>query len=109
MVGVEDLEFGQRVGAILTLRSDYQDECGGGKAEEGEEGQLTITKVRDDLRARLAGYKLPTLLRVLEGELPKTASGKVLKRELGKKCFPAGWEEMEEVSIWRGKAAGAKL
>lgn len=106
MVGVDDLEFGQRVGAIVTLRDD-QDLVSLGR-EEGGQG-LTIGKLRDDLRDRLAGYKLPTLLRVLEGELPKTASGKVVKKVLGMEVFPVpGWGGDAKVTAWKAKQ-GPKL
>jgi len=40
-------------------------------------------------RARLAHYKSPTRVEVLE-ELPKSASGKILKRELRRLLIPTG-------------------
>ncbi|TID22200.1 fatty-acyl-CoA synthase [Venturia nashicola] len=94
VVGVQDEEFGQRVGAILTLHPEAF-----GGPDSGE--ALTIEVLRKDLRARLARYKMPTLLRVVEGELPKTASGKILKKVLGEKYFPQGYERISEVQIWR--------
>lgn len=81
VVGVEDEEFGQRVAALVSLRQDQ------------EQQELKISKLRADLRNRLTGYKLPTLLRIVEGELPKTSTGKVLKRVLGPKFFPPNWEQ----------------
>ncbi|KAH8879724.1 acetyl-CoA synthetase-like protein [Thozetella sp. PMI_491] len=74
VVGVPDEEFGQRVAAIAVLRKMKS---------------LSLTKLRDDLRASLSGYKLPTLLYVAD-ELPKTISGKVQKRALGKDIFESG-------------------
>jgi len=66
--------------------------------------QFTLEKLRSDLRLRLAGYKLPTLLVVVEGELPKTPSGKVLKKVLGPRYFPADYPSSNpDVQIWRGK------
>ncbi|KAG9186367.1 malonyl-CoA/methylmalonyl-CoA synthetase [Alternaria panax] len=50
---------------------------------------LTIDDLRRDLRERLAGYKLPTLLRFADRELPKTVTGKVQKKILGPRFFPA--------------------
>lgn len=44
---------------------------------------LTINDLRRDLRERLAGYRLPTLLRVINGEFPNAATGKVQKKVLG--------------------------
>jgi len=101
--GVADDEFGQRVAAVVTLRADQTRYAttGGGR-------RLSLDGLRRDLRERLAGYKLPTLLRVVEGELPKGQSGKVLKRMLGPRLFPSpGWEGDAEVQVWVGKKAGA--
>lgn len=98
VVGVEDEEFGQRVGAVITLRDDqelYTVGTGRGKP-------LDLETLRNHLGSSLARYKLPTLLRILEGELPKTASGKVLKKILGPQLFPVpGYDKIEEVMIWR--------
>ncbi|KAL5339985.1 hypothetical protein BJX70DRAFT_397222 [Aspergillus crustosus] len=122
VVGVDDEEFGQRVGAVVVLKegyfgSDAQDETRGGAEVEvddnpGEEVKrpLTIEKLRNDLRRKLAGYKLPTLLRVVEGEIPKTATGKVQKKVLGPRYFPKGYREGDsEVQVWKMKGKGAKL
>ena len=43
--------------------------------------RVTNEAVRQHCRERLAAYKVPTEFRV-EHELPKNASGKILKREL---------------------------
>lgn len=96
-MGVSDEEFGQRVGAVISLRQD--------RIPSLEHGQLTLQKLRTDLRGRLVGYKMPTLLRVVEGDLPKTASGKVLKKILGPKYFPKGYEVDYNVQVWRGGKA----
>lgn len=82
VVGVEDEEFGQRVAALVSLRKDQDVQ------------ELSINRLRTDLRDKLAGYKMPTLLRVVEDELPKTATGKVLKRVLGPKFFPSNWSSI---------------
>jgi malonyl-CoA/methylmalonyl-CoA synthetase len=96
VVGVPDDEFGQRVGAVLTLRSDAA-------AQEFYRewnrvfGKVDLGELREDLQARLAGYKLPTLLCVVEGEIPKSATGKVVKRTLGPEYFRPNYEEDPEV------------
>lgn len=59
---------------------------------------ITLEKLRSDLRSRLAGYKLPTILRVVR-ELPKSASGKVVKRILGGKFFSR--LEDSDVQVWQ--------
>ena len=101
VVGVADEEFGQRVAALISLQDDeltevFKDGGGGGDLELG----LTITKLRRDLRDRLAGYKMPTLLRIVEGELPKTATGKVQKKILGPEFFPVDYHTCPDVQQW---------
>lgn len=87
VVGVEDEEFGQRVGAVVAVKN--------GK-------ELTLAKLRNDLRGQLAGYKLPTLLRVVQGELPKGATEKVQKKVLGPQLIPSpGYEDIQEVQVWK--------
>lgn len=50
--------------------------------------QVTIEELRAFARTRLAGYKLPTSVDVVE-ELPRNASGKILKKELRLRYWPA--------------------
>ncbi|KAJ9605859.1 hypothetical protein H2200_009708 [Cladophialophora chaetospira] len=97
IVGVEDEEFGQRVGAIVGVKSDAS-------AKE-----VTIERLRKDLRSELAAYKLPTLLRVVEGELPKGGTGKIQKKVLGPEMFPADWRDRKKVQYWESKKGQAKL
>lgn len=75
VVGVEDEEFGQRVAAAVVLRDDLRQ-------------SLTLDELRADLRGSLAGYKMPTLLRVVK-EIKKNATGKAIKKVLVKELFPA--------------------
>lgn len=91
VVGVEDEEFGQRVGAIVAL-----------KPKSGIPGDdLRLDTLRQDLRKELASYKLPTLLRVVgTGELPKGGTGKVQKKILGPQLFPGNWRDLSEVQSW---------
>ncbi|KAL2004806.1 hypothetical protein VTN00DRAFT_3079 [Thermoascus crustaceus] len=103
VVGVADEEFGQRVAAAVTLReyqSEYVYATGGGRGEGEGKRRLTIEDLRRHLRSKLAGYKLPTLLRVVEGEFPKTASGKVLKKVLGPRYFHAVYRRDPGVQVW---------
>jgi malonyl-CoA/methylmalonyl-CoA synthetase len=58
---------------------------------------LTLADLRKDLSPILPGYKLPTYLRIVR-ELPKTATGKVLKKDLTGKIFPS--EGHSEIQIW---------
>ena len=92
VAGVEDEEFGQRVAALVSLRKDQDVQ------------DLNINRLRDDLRQSLAGYKMPTLLSIVDGEIPKGGTGKVLKKVLGPKFFPPNWAKMESVQAWYPQA-----
>jgi fatty-acyl-CoA synthase len=67
VVGLPDERYGELVAAVIVAR-------GAGSVPSLEE-------LRDGGRSELAGYKLPRRLIVLP-ELPRNASGKVLKREI---------------------------
>jgi len=71
--GVEDQDFGQRLFAFVVLKP----------GEEAGEDQLKAY-----VKANLARYKVPRDIRFID-ELPRNATGKVLKREL-KKVATAG-------------------
>lgn len=97
VVGVDDEELGQRVAAAVLLDKRPNRSQGLGQ-------RLTIDRLRTDLRTKLPGYKLPTLLRVVDGELPKGPTGKIQKKILGPKLFPVpGWMEIREVQVWSRK------
>jgi len=64
--GVEDEQFGQRLAAVVVVR---------GTAELSEDD------VKRFVKSNLAGYKVPRDVRFVD-ELPRTSTGKVLKREL---------------------------
>jgi acyl-CoA synthetase (AMP-forming)/AMP-acid ligase II len=66
VIGVEDEEFGQRLKAFVVLEED-------GAAGEDD--------LRAHVKANLASYKTPREIEFLD-ELPRNATGKVLKREL---------------------------
>jgi fatty-acyl-CoA synthase len=66
VVGVPDTVFGERVRAVAVLR---------------EGASLSIGTLREWAGSQLAGYKLPAEL-VTVGELPRNASGKVIKQQL---------------------------
>jgi malonyl-CoA/methylmalonyl-CoA synthetase len=96
VVGVSDEEFGQRVGAVIAVKP--------------QAAKLTLQQLRADLRQSLAGYKLPTILRVVEGELPKGVTGKVQKKVLGPELIPSpGYELLPEIQVWRRSKQGVRL
>ncbi len=66
VIGVADEEFGQRLKAFVVLAKD---------AEVSEED------LRAHVKANLASYKAPREVEFLD-ELPRNATGKILKREL---------------------------
>jgi fatty-acyl-CoA synthase len=66
VIGVEDSEFGQRLKAFVVVK-------------EGLE--LSEADLKAHVKANLAGYKTPREVEFLV-ELPRNATGKVLKREL---------------------------
>jgi acyl-CoA synthetase (AMP-forming)/AMP-acid ligase II len=66
VIGVEDAEFGQRLKAFVVATAE---------AEVSEEELVAHVK------ANLAGYKAPREIEFLD-ELPRNATGKILKREL---------------------------
>ena len=69
VVGVEDKDFGQRLKAFVVT-------SGGAELSEDE--------VKNYVKDRLARYKVPREVEFLD-ELPRNATGKVLKRELQEK------------------------
>jgi malonyl-CoA/methylmalonyl-CoA synthetase len=89
VLGVDDEEFGQRVGAVISLKPSAT--------------SLTINQLRAELRTELAAYKLPTLLRVVREELPKGGTGKVQKKLLGPAMFPSHWRQVPEVQSWKSE------
>jgi fatty-acyl-CoA synthase len=68
MVGVPDADFGQRLRAFVVVAGD---------------ASVTETDIRDHVKANLARFKVPRDVIFLD-ELPRNATGKVLKRELAK-------------------------
>jgi fatty-acyl-CoA synthase len=69
VLGVDDEQFGQRLRAFVVLES--------GRDSSADE-------LKDHVKANLARYKVPREIVFLE-ELPRNATGKVLKRELAKR------------------------
>jgi acyl-CoA synthetase (AMP-forming)/AMP-acid ligase II len=74
VVGVPDPAYGEQVGAIVQRASGWD--------EKALEAELTAS-----LAARLARFKIPTRYFIIDEDLPRTATGKVLKRELRQTYF----------------------
>jgi len=75
VVGVPDANYGEAVGAILQVRPENL-------------GDRTAGDILASLDGRLARFKIPSVVRLTDEDLPRTATGKVLKRELRATYFP---------------------
>jgi fatty-acyl-CoA synthase len=64
--GVEDARFGERLRAVVVLRPGHE---------------LDARGVQDHVKRNLAAYKVPRDVDFVS-ELPRTSTGKVLKRDL---------------------------
>jgi acyl-coenzyme A synthetase/AMP-(fatty) acid ligase len=69
VVGIPDAALSNKIKAFVTLKSGIQ------------ASDTLATQIREYVRAVIAPYKVPQELEFL-GELPKTANGKILRREL---------------------------
>ncbi|MFN7948681.1 MAG: long-chain-fatty-acid--CoA ligase [Blastocatellia bacterium] len=67
VIGVPDDKWGEAVRAIVTLRAG---------------ANLTERELIDYCAARLADYKVPKSVEIRASELPKSGTGKILKKEL---------------------------
>lgn len=68
VVGISDEVWTQRVAALVSVTPDRKD--------------LTLNDLRSDLKEILAGYKIPTILKILPDGIPKNYMGKVNKVNL---------------------------
>jgi long-chain acyl-CoA synthetase len=67
IIGIPHDRLGEEVGAVVRARDGVK---------------ITEEDVREHVAARLASFKVPARVWITEDELPRNASGKVLKREL---------------------------
>jgi long-chain acyl-CoA synthetase len=67
VIGVPDEKWGEAVKAIVTLKDG---------------SSLTESELIGFCASRLADYKVPKSVEIRDGELPKSATGKILKKEL---------------------------
>jgi long-chain acyl-CoA synthetase len=73
VVGLPHQDYGEEVAAVIQVAA--------------EDLGLPTDEIRESLADRLARFKIPTAIRLVEGELPRTATGKILKRELRTRYF----------------------
>jgi acyl-CoA synthetase (AMP-forming)/AMP-acid ligase II len=69
VVGLPHPHYGEEVGAVIQVSPD-------------DPAQDLPDVLRQALAEKLARFKIPTAIRVTSSDLPRTATGKVLKREL---------------------------
>jgi len=67
IIGIPHDRLGEEVGAVIRVRDG---------------ASVNETDVKDHVGARLAAFKVPVKVWIVKEELPRNASGKVLKREL---------------------------
>ncbi|PNS21859.1 hypothetical protein CAC42_457 [Sphaceloma murrayae] len=79
VVGLPSVSWGQKVAAVVVL-------TGKGRAAGRRGGALGVLDLRRLLKERLAPYKIPQDLLVVES-IPRNAMGKVNKKELVRACF----------------------
>jgi malonyl-CoA/methylmalonyl-CoA synthetase len=72
VVGIEDPDWGQIVGAIISLKS-----------EETSSGKFNLAMLQEWCKERMASYKVPRRLLIVS-QIPRNAMGKVNKKELVK-------------------------
>jgi long-chain acyl-CoA synthetase len=68
--GIPDPKWGELVAAAVVLRSGTE---------------LSVEELQHHCRARIAAYKIPRHVEFMTEELPKSGSGKILKRVLREK------------------------
>jgi long-chain acyl-CoA synthetase len=65
--GIPDERLGEQVAAAIYLRPDHE---------------VTVEELQAHVRERLAAFKVPTHVELVESTLPRNASGKILKRSI---------------------------
>ncbi|KAI4127125.1 MAG: hypothetical protein LQ338_003367 [Usnochroma carphineum] len=79
VLGVASPQWGQKVAAVVVLHPDHAQTGRGGKT-------WGVMDMRRALKDRLANYKIPQELKVLDS-IPKNAMGKINKKALVKETF----------------------
>ena len=75
VIGIPDPEVGEKILAVIALKDEY-------------EGQVTSEDIISWCKSRLAHYKVPREVKIVD-ELPKSAVGKILKREIRERYISA--------------------
>jgi long-chain acyl-CoA synthetase len=70
VIGVSNLDLGEEVAAVVVLK---------------EGADIDSKNIQDYVKKRVAPYKYPRIIRIDRNPLPKSGSGKILKKEIRKK------------------------
>ena len=68
--GIAHQDLGEEVAAVVVLK---------------EGAQIGSDEIREFVKQRVAPYKYPRIIQIVEDSLPKSGSGKILKKEIRKK------------------------
>jgi len=71
--GVPHEDLGEEVAAVLVLK---------------EGAKIDTKRIQEYVKERVAPYKYPRIIKIVKEPLPKTGSGKILKKEI-KKHYPS--------------------
>ncbi|MER5309891.1 class I adenylate-forming enzyme family protein [Streptomyces sp. NPDC002773] len=85
VLGVPHALLGEEVVAVVRLRAGA-----GAGAGPGADPDPDLQWLRAHVAARLAAFKVPARIVVRQSELPRNATGKILKRELRNGLFNSG-------------------
>ncbi|PMD33712.1 long-chain-fatty-acid-CoA ligase [Hyaloscypha variabilis F] len=77
VVAVPSGKWGHKVGAVIILKDSE---------EEGKKGKWSAMDMRRALRGRLAAYKIPQVMKIVD-HIPRNAMGKINKKQLVKAVF----------------------
>jgi long-chain acyl-CoA synthetase len=70
VIGVPHADFGEEIAAIVVLQ---------------EGAKIGSETIRDFVKQRVAPYKYPRIIHIVQDALPKSGTGKILKKEIRKK------------------------
>lgn len=72
MIGLPDVDLGEEVGAAVALKPG---------------ANATADELREHVKGQVAAYKYPRQVWIVDA-LPKTATGKIVKREIVPPAYP---------------------
>ncbi|KAJ5184081.1 hypothetical protein N7492_001697 [Penicillium capsulatum] len=88
VVGLSDEEWGQRVAAVVKFREGVSSPASfGDVANKIQVVSLELSALRSQLKSEMAAYKIPSVLKVVDG-IERNAMGKVNKKTIIQKYWP---------------------